>query len=153
MSAAPPQVLSVTAICRDNEKCIFDNARVDIDLTLTNNSSAPIGVPLEFLQQTGPRCALIDNETQEILPLCAFPPADLSLRNKFTSLAPGESIRMEEHLSPSAIRGLREWMIDLTARYTIHIPVKFEGIELPVRQSASTSLRIIGRDRAELDDK
>jgi hypothetical protein len=77
--------------------------------------------------------ALIDNETQEILPLCAFPPADLSLRNKFTSLAPGESIRMEEHLSPWAIRGLREWMIDLTARYTIHIPVKFEGIEFPVR--------------------
>jgi hypothetical protein len=97
--------------------------------------------------------ALIDNETQEILPLCAFPPADLSLRNKFTSLAPGESIRMEEHLSPWAIRGLRDWMIDLTARCTIRIPVKFEGIEFPVRQSASTSLRIIGRDRAKLDDK
>jgi hypothetical protein len=77
VSAAPPQVLSATATCGDNEKCIFDNARMDINLTLTNNSSAPVGVPLEFLQQTGARCALIDNETQEILPLCA-PPLPIS---------------------------------------------------------------------------
>jgi hypothetical protein len=60
---------------------------------------------------------------------------------------------MEDRLSPSAIRGLREWMLDLTTRYTIHVPVKFDGIKLPVRESASTSFRIIGRDRAELDDK
>jgi hypothetical protein len=153
VSAAPPQVLSVTAKCRDNERCIFDNVGMAIDLTLTNNSNSPIGVPLEFLQQVGPRCALIDNETQETLPLCAFPPADLSLRDKFTSVAPGESIRMDEYLSASAIRGLRERMIDLTAEFAIHIPVKLEGIKLPVRQTARTSLRIIGRDRAELDDK
>jgi hypothetical protein len=60
---------------------------------------------------------------------------------------------MEEHLSGSAIRSLREWMTDLTATFVIHIPVKLEGIEGPVRQSARTSLRIIGRDKAELDDK
>jgi hypothetical protein len=152
-SAAPPQVLSLTAKCRDNERCIFDNVHMAIDLTLTNNSGAPIGMPLKFLQQVGPRCALIDNETQEELPLCAFPPADLSLRDKFTSVAPGESIKMYEYLSPSAIMSLREWMIDLTAKYTINIPVKLEGIKVPVRQTASTSLRILGRDRAELDDK
>ena len=44
-------------------------------------------------------------------------------------------------------------MIDLTAKFAIRIPVKLEGIEFPVRQSAYTSLRIIGRDTAELDDK
>lgn len=60
---------------------------------------------------------------------------------------------MDEYLSASAIRGLREWMIDLTAEFAIHIPVKLEGIKLPVRKSARTSLGIIGRDRAELDDK
>lgn len=53
VSAAPPQVLSVTARCHDNEKCIFDNIGMVFDLTVTNNSSAPIGVPLEFLEQTG----------------------------------------------------------------------------------------------------
>lgn len=110
-----------------------NNVGMAIDLTLTNNSNSPIGVPLEFLQQVGPRCALIDNETQETLPPCAFPPADLSLRDKFTSVAPGESIRMDEYLSASAIRGLREWMIDLTAEFAIHISVKLEGIKLPVR--------------------
>jgi hypothetical protein len=151
--AAPPQMLSLTAKCRDNERCIFDNVHMAIDLTLTNNSGVPIGVPLEVLQRVGPRCMLIDNETQEELPLCASPPADLSLRNKFTSVAPGESIKMDEYLSPSTIRSLREWMIDLTAKYTINIPVKLEGIKEPVRQTASTSLRIIGRDRAEHDDK
>jgi hypothetical protein len=152
-SAAPSQVLSVTAKCRDNQGCIFDNVGIVIDLTLTNNSSAPVGVPLEFLEQVGPRCVLIDNETREIFPLGAPPPADLSLRNKFTSVAPGESIRMHEFVPASALRGLREWMIDLTATFAIHIPVKLEGIALPVRQSASTSLQIIGRDRAKLDDK
>jgi len=70
--AAPPQVLSVTAKCRDNERRIFDNVHMAIDLTLTNNSGAPIGVPLEFLQQVGPCCVLIDNETQEELPPCAW---------------------------------------------------------------------------------
>lgn len=44
-------------------------------------------------------------------------------------------------------------MIDLSAKYTINIPVKLEGAKVPVRQTTSTSLRIIGRDRAELDDK
>jgi hypothetical protein len=38
VSAAPPQVLSVTATCRDNEKRIFDNFGMVIDLTLTNKS-------------------------------------------------------------------------------------------------------------------
>ena len=38
VSAAPPQVLSITATCRDNEKCIFGNAWMEIDLTLTNNA-------------------------------------------------------------------------------------------------------------------
>ena len=153
VSAAPPQVLSVTATCRDNEKCIFDNFGMVIDLTLTNNSGATIGVPLEFLHQVGPHCVLFDNETREIYPLGAPPPADLSLRNKFTSIPPGGVFRMEEYVSPTAIRGLREWMIDLTASFAIHIPVKFEDIKLPVRQSTTTSLRIIGRDRAELGDK
>jgi hypothetical protein len=32
-------------------------------------------------------------------------------------------------------------------------PIKLKGIELPVRQTATTSLRILGRDTAELDDK
>ncbi len=151
--AAPQQVLSVTAKCRDNEACIFDNVGMFVDLTLTNNSRSTIGVPLEFLKQVGPHCVLIDNETQEKIPLGAPPPADLSLRNKFTSIPPGGSIRMDEYNPGSAIRGLREWMIDLTATFAIHIPVKLEGIEAPVRQSARTSLRIVGRDRAELDDK
>lgn len=152
-AASPPQVFSLTAKCRDSEACIFDGAGMVIDLTLTNNSDAPIGVPLEFLDRVGPRCILIDNETREELPLCAFPPPDLSLRNKFSSIAPGESIKLDQYIGASALRGLREWMIDLTARFAIHIPVKLEGIKHPVRQSAYTSLRIIGRDRAELDDK
>ncbi|WP_371766639.1 hypothetical protein [Massilia sp.] len=80
-------------------------------------------------------------------------PAGLWLRNRFTFVAPGESIKMDEYRSSTAIRGLREWMIDLSAKYTINIPVKLEGAKVPVRQTTSTSLRIIGRDRAELDDK
>lgn len=152
-AAAPPQVLSMTAACRDNAACIFDDVGIFIDLTLTNNSSDAIGVPLEFLQQIGPRCVLIDNDTGEKLPLAAPPPADLSLRNKFTPIPPGGSIGLDEFIPASMIKGLREWMIDLTATCAIHVPIKSKGIELPVRQTATTSLRILGRDAAERDDK
>jgi hypothetical protein len=121
-SAALPHVLSVTATCRDNKACIFDNVGIFVDLTLTNTSSDAIGVPLEFLDQIGPRCVLIDNETGEKLPLAAPPPADLSLRNKFTPIPPGGSIRLDGFIPGSMIKGLREWMIDLTATCAIHVP-------------------------------
>jgi hypothetical protein len=73
-SATGPQVLSLTATCRDSAECIFDNVTMFIDLTLTNTSSTPIGVPVEFLNQVGPHCVLIDNETRETLPLRTPPP-------------------------------------------------------------------------------
>jgi hypothetical protein len=142
-AAEPSQVISVTAQCSDNKACIFDNVGMSIDLTLTNNSPDPIGVPVEFLNQVGPHCVLIDNETRETLPLGAPPPADLSLRDKFTPIPPGGSIRMGEYIPASAIKALRDGMTDLTATFAIHIPVKLKGIEHPVRQSARTSLRIL----------
>jgi len=44
-------------------------------------------------------------------------------------------------------------MVDLTAKFVIIVPVKVEGMESPVRQIASTTLRILGRDTAERNDK
>ena len=152
-TAAPDRMISMTAESQHNRACIFDGASMFVDLTLTNNSNETIGVPLRFLDQVGAHPVLIDNETEEKLESGAPPPADLSLRDQYTPIPPGGTFKVKASVSPSQTRYFREWMIDVTAKFTVHIPVKVPGVEKPVRQSASTSLRIIGRDKAELDDK
>jgi len=146
-------VLSVHAECRDNAQCIFENESMLVELTIKNVSTKPIGVPVEFLGQKGPHCVLIDTETREEFQLNPPPPPDLSLKKKLTQIPPGGSIRIEQLVPSGAIKEFRERMVDLTAKFVIIVPVKVEGMESPVRQIASTTLRILGRDTAERNDK
>lgn len=146
-------VLSVHAECKDNAQCIFANQSMLIDLTITNVSKNPVGVPIEFLDQKGPHCVLIDNETREEFQTNPPPPPDLSLKNKFTEIPAGGSIKIEQLVSRGAISAFRERMIDLTARFFIVVPVKLIDKEAPINQNVSTSIRIRGRDKAELDKK
>ncbi|SDD67725.1 hypothetical protein SAMN05428966_105145 [Massilia sp. PDC64] len=145
--------LSVHAECKDNTQCIFENQSMPVKLTIKNISTRPIGVPVEFLNQKGPHCVLIDTETKEELQVSPPPPPDLSLKNKFTEVAPGDSITIEHLVSRSAIIAFRERMIDLTAKFVIIMPVKFDQTEAPLRQIVSTTLRIRGRDKVDLDNK
>ncbi len=143
-------ILTVTATCKDNRECIFDNVGIFVDLTLTNSSDDVIGVPVEFLDQLGPFCVLIDNETHDDFPITPGLP-DRSLMDKFTPIPPGGSIKIEQLLPAGAIKWFREHMIDLTARFKINIPVKMNGAVPAAPQTAVTTLRIVGRDKAELE--
>lgn len=146
-------ILSVHAECRENVRCIFENQSMLVELNIKNISTEPVGVPVEFLNQKGAHCILIDTETGGEFQLSPPPPPDLSLKNRFTQVAPGESIRIEQLVPSGAIKEFRERMIDLTAKFVIIVPVKLERSEAPVPQTAATTLRILGRDKAELGDK
>lgn len=142
-------ILTVTAKCRDSNECIFDNVGIFVDLTLTNSSNDVIGVPLEFLDKLGPFCVLIDNETHEEFPITPGVP-DRSLMDKFTPVPPGATIKVEQLISAGAIKWFREHMVDLTARFRITLPVKLKDVTEAKPQSAVTTLRVLGRDKAEL---
>lgn len=146
-------VLSVHAECRDNTQCIFENQSMPVDLTIKNVSGKTIGVPVEFLKQKGPHCILIDIATREEFETSPPPPPDLSLKNKFTQIPPGGAVKIQQLVSRGAISAFRERMVDLTAKFIIIVPVKLNDEEAPISQNVSTSIRIRGRDKAELDNK
>ena len=123
------------------------------DLTIKNVSSKAVGVPIEFLNQKGPHCVLVDTATQEEFQTPPPPPPDLSLKNKFTQIPAGGTIKIEQLVSSGAITAFREHMVDLTAKFVIIVPVKLEGAAAPIRQNTSTSVRIRGRDKSERDNK
>jgi hypothetical protein len=152
-ASTPAGVLSVKAECIDNAHCIFANYPVFIQLTITNVSTQPIGVPVKFLDKKGPHCVLIDSETREQFSLSAPPPADLSLKNKFTLIPPGASIKIKEMVPRPLISAFREDLVDVVTKCTVIVDVKLEGTEGPVRQSATTTIRILGVDKFELDNK
>lgn len=149
-TGAPVQdpVLSVSAECRENEKCVFEHSYIDVDIVLKNISDAEVGVPLEFLRQLGPYGVLIDNETKDEIPLHVGLP-DLSLMHIFTPIPPGATVKVTQFLSASTIAWARAAMVDLTARFTIHVPIKLKGHEDPIPFSGSASVCIIGRDKLD----
>jgi hypothetical protein len=147
-TAVQDPVFSVSAECRDNEKCVFEHSYIDVDIVLKNISDAEVGVPLEFLRQLGPYGVLIDNETKDEVPLHVGLP-DLSLMHTFTPIPPGATVKVTQFLSASTIAWPRPAMVDLTARFAIRIPIKLKGRVNPVPFSGSASVRIIGRDKLD----
>lgn len=63
-TAAPAQILSLTAACQNTQARILDGVGMLVDLSLTNNSNETIGAPL---------------------------PPELSLKNRYTPIPPGGS--------------------------------------------------------------
>jgi len=134
-AAMQDPVLSVHAECTENAQCIFENQSMPVALTIKNVSGKTIGVPVEFLNQKGPHCILIDTATREEFETNPPPPPDLSLKNKFTQVPAGGTIKIQQLVSRGAINSFRERMVDLTAKFIIIVPVKLDGEEAPTSQN------------------
>lgn len=142
----------MSAECRENEKCIFEHSYINVDIVLKNISDAGVGVPLEFMRQQGPYGVLIDSETRDEVPLHVGLP-DLSLMHTFTPIRPGTTVKVTQFLSASTIAWSRATMVDLTARFTIRIPIKLNGRETPIPFSGSAFVRIIGKEKLDIIQK
>lgn len=143
---------SMTAQCRDNPQCIFDKTEIFIDLEILNNSRNAVGLPLTFINQIGPYCTLVDNETQEKIQLRVGLP-DHSKSKDYVKIQPNETIKLVRRITPGQIRSIRPEMTDLTAKITVSGLVQLVEGQDPVKFDNHVDIRIIGKDKLERNSR
>lgn len=143
---------SITTVCRDNPKCIFDKKDILIDLFIKNEATEEIQIPLEFIKHHGPYCILVDNESEKKITLRSGVP-DHSKIESYVIVRPNETIKMTTRVTVGQINATRLNMVDLTAKITVAGPVKLHPEQDPVEFSNDVEVRIIGRDKIELKDR
>jgi hypothetical protein len=141
---------SIKAACRDNPQCIFDKEDILIDLFVKNEASDEIRIPLEFINQSGPYCILVDNESKKKITLRVGLP-DHSKIDSYAIIRPNETIKMTRRVTAGQIYSIRLDMVDLTATLTVGGPIQFHPGEEPMKFRNDVEVRIIGRDKMERD--
>lgn len=144
--------MSISAECRDNEQCVYQGREIIIDVILKNNSGMTIGVPVDFINAVGPYCTLVDNLTKKEVTM-RVGLAKSGLIEKFTSIPPGASIKIETYIPSDTIEAIRPTMVDLSVNLGISAPIKLDMKGEAVKFSGRTSLRIVGQDKLEVETK
>ena len=118
--------LSINAKCRGNDRCLFEGADIFLDITITNVGTTEVGLPLAFLQQTGPVIRLTDTRTKAETDLKTNL-ADLSLRDQYTSIPAGKSVAMEWVITAGELQQFGAKDVDVSAEITIKTDVLVSG--------------------------
>jgi hypothetical protein len=143
---------SITATCRDNPQCIFENEDIIVELSIRNDAPHEVRIPLEFIDQSGPYCALIDNETGKKITLRVGLPDHLKIED-YVIIKTKETVKMVRRISVSNIRATRSEMVDLTAKLTIAGPIQLHPGAEQVRFRNDIDVRIIGKDKINRDGR
>lgn len=133
-----PQLV-VTARCKA-DGCPLGEDDVFIDIVLTNRGATPVDVPVAFLQQSGPAIRLVDARTRAETYL-RKPPADLELRGRTSTLAPGASVTLAWVISTTELAQFGR-PIDVSAEITISTEIRVAGQATPFE--ATATLRFTG---------
>lgn len=141
---------SIKTACRDNPQCIFDKKDILIDLFIKNEASHDIRIALEFINQSGPYCILVDNESKKKITLRPGLP-DHSKIEDFVIVRPSETVKMTRRITASQINATRLDMVDLTAKLTVAGPLQLHPGEEPIRFRNDVEVQIIGRDKIDRD--
>jgi hypothetical protein len=137
--------LTIAAKCRDTEKCIFEGKDLFLDIAIGNFEKRPVGFPLAFLQGAGPVIRLVDMRTKAETYLRRNP-ADFSLQEQFTEIAPGKAVTLAWVISPSELAGfVHEKKLDVSAEITLKARVQVDG--KVVDFEGTHTLRITGTVR------
>lgn len=116
--AMESQNLVVHAICRDNPRCEFNGEDIFLDISVTNNSNAPLSVPMDYIRKRGPTIKLVDNVTSRetyLRPNLADP----SLADNVTQLEPGKSLALEWVISSAELSQFNLATLDVTAEIRV----------------------------------
>jgi hypothetical protein len=125
-------LLKVEATCRDNATCAFRGEDLFVDVRVTNTQSRQIGFPVDYVQTTGPTIRLVDTRTQAETYLRTNP-ASTELREKLTSISPGESATVEWVITAYELEQLSGRVVDVTAEITLSVNVKYGNEWVPFR--------------------
>jgi hypothetical protein len=136
----PP--IEVSIVCTGNPACEFKGDKIPIVVSIKNNQENDIGVPVEYLQQTGPTIELTDALSQRSTNL-KINLGQHALRKKFTAVAPGQSVVVRWYIAPFELRQFGHGAVDVTAKVSIHTFIAMPSSNAPVDVTASSSVRIV----------
>jgi hypothetical protein len=137
------QILSIKVTCRNNEQCLFEEKDIFLDIKIFNNTDSEIGFPLEFAKDKGPITRLIDTRTKADTFIPTHPP-DGDLRDKFTTVKPGEFISMEWIVTADEFRQFSN-DVDLSVEITLMADILVKGKKVAFR--GSDTRRVISKNR------
>jgi hypothetical protein len=140
--------ISITLTCVDNPTCEFTGEDIPIIVTIKNESSTEIGIPTEYLQQTGPSIKLTDTLTQKTTNL-KVNLGERALLKNFTKVAPGQTTFIEWYIAPFEVMQFAHPKVDLTAKATISTLIKISLKDEPLDVSASSSVKIVSKEKKE----
>ena len=143
-SAMPNQPLQVSARCIDNPGCVFAGEDLRIEIVISNTSAQMAGYPLAYMKRRGPTVILRDPVSGRSQPQ-RISLANRALRSVFTTIAPGQSIALDDVVRASQLRQFGQ-KIDLTAEIGVSatITVGTAGTTRPFE--GNVTLSIAGRD-------
>jgi hypothetical protein len=138
------QLLTITAKCKGNDKCLYEGKDLLLEISIKNEQSAAVGFPLTYRQKTGPSIRLMDTRTKAEAYLKTNL-ADSDLRSQFTSIAPGQSVLLEWVITNGELEQFLGTDVNVVAEITVQADVQSGG-KLANFKGADT-IRIVGKKR------
>ena len=109
--------LQVSARCIDNPGCVFAGEDLQIEIVITNTSAQMAAYPLAYMKRRGPTVMLRDPASGRSQPQ-RISLANHALRGVFTTIAPGQSITLDDVIRASQLRQFGE-QVDVTAEISV----------------------------------
>jgi len=139
--------LTLTASCKGNPTCEFTGEDMPIQILIRNDSMSVIGLPVEYIDRTGPFIKIIDALSKKEHRLSVnLGPEELA--EKFHQIRPSESVELDASLLASEVRTFRNEKIDLNVELVISSRVQIDGGEI-VKYRAKGTFRVQGKDLLE----
>jgi hypothetical protein len=126
--AAP--LLTVSVKCRDSTTCMPKGRELFIVVSITNDQSEAVGVPLSYLRRVGPAVRVTDARTHSAS-YRGTSPADPEQKKELTKVEPGATVSFEWVISREELPQTGLGTADVTAEITIKADVEVGGKTVP----------------------
>lgn len=107
-----PNQLSISISCKDNPECLYFGEDMPIIIDVKNEGLNEVGVPVAFIQKTGPTIKLTDSKDSRTAFLKKNL-ADPALLKDLVKLAPGKSISIDWVLMNTELEQFGGMPVDL----------------------------------------
>jgi hypothetical protein len=115
---AAPTPIGITVICVDNPKCQYLGENIHLQVTVKNEQTFPIKLPMKYISSTGPSIRLTYNNGKRYVSLGTGIP-DYQLRKDLITLNPGDAFSFLWRISRGEIDQLQTKPVDISAIVTL----------------------------------
>ncbi len=139
-------LISVTVTCVDNPSCEFIGEKMPIVVTIKNNHSTEISIPVAYRQKTGPIIKLTDTLTQRSTNLKVNLASPELLKN-LTKIAPSQSASINWYIAPFELMQFNHDKVDVTVEATISTKIWIASKDEPIETRATGSTKFVSKER------